>query len=156
MEEDNGLSCDTATLPNAPWEAWTHTQWDEKTGSNGPRERTSKSWKSCRQSQSTLDLSFLSPRDERKSGGESRRERVGWRELEIGVLKRCKNENPGERPRFQLICISNEEWERKRDRCDESKWRETQWKRNIEREQTAEQQSEREIVYSLHLPPNRK
>lgn len=36
---------------------------------------------------------------------ESRMERIG----EIGVLKRCKNENPGERLRFQLICISNEE-----------------------------------------------
>lgn len=54
------------------------------------------------------------------------RERVvvkeGERWNERLALKRCKS--PRERLRFQLICISNEEGEWKRDRCDEEKLRE--------------------------------
>lgn len=85
-----------------------------RSGSNGPWERTSVSKRSLRPSQSTPDLSFLSPHEMRESGGWGGiGEAVELWELEClrGVKYEKKTKNPGEPTRFRLICISNEEEE---------------------------------------------
>lgn len=78
--------------------------------------------------------------------------------MERLLLKRCKNQNPGERARFQLICISNEEPESggeigvmrrgggvKRDVMEEMERKKEKWSRDgVKERSVANKEREKE------------